>query len=93
LRVTVYARTLQDMQHLTSTIQSSRVVIDCSKLFAEDRTEESNEVSSLVDWVRSFPRRSDVHVVLGGGRSRQVSRRLQGRLQAMGCTVTSRTAF
>lgn len=80
------------MSPITSALRPSRVIIDCSSMVGDDRG-ESPELSSLIEWVKSFPRRSEVHVVLGGGPSRQASRRLQGRLQAMGCTVTARTAF
>lgn len=78
------------MSPITSALHSSRVVIDCSSLCRNDKIEGNPEVASLVDWVRSFPRRSDIHVVLGSGRTRHASRKLQGKLQALGCMVSAR---
>lgn len=43
----------------------------------------------LVQWVRSFPVSCQVRVVLPPTRD-SAARRLQSRLQSMGCTVTKR---
>jgi hypothetical protein len=80
------------MQLLTSAVPASRVVIDCSRLFGDAEHDPDAEAASLLAWVRSHPRRSDIRVVLGGDRGRHASRRLQGALQALGCVVTARHA-
>lgn len=70
---------------------STRVVIDCSKLFDSHGVAQSeNDVTNLLAWVSSCPQRSNIHVVLGGYRNNLGSRKLHSRLQALGCTVIAR---
>ena len=71
-------------------LTSSRVVIDWSHL-AQDARQRS-EVEEVLAWVRSFPKREKIHVVLGGYRNHHTSRKLQSRLLALGCTVIARHA-
>jgi hypothetical protein len=77
----VYARTLQVMHSITP------LIIDCTRIFeAADRGMEP--VSALLGWVQAYPRRAEIQVRLGG-RDRIASRKLQSRLQALGCRVTT----
>jgi hypothetical protein len=46
--------------------------------------------SSLVEWVRSFPRTRSIHIYLPSGRRFGNARRLQNVLLTLGCTVTLR---
>ena len=70
---------------------STRVVIDCSRLFNSHGVAQSeSDVVNLLAWVSSCPERSNIHVVLGGYRNNLPSRKLHSRLQALGCTVIAR---
>jgi hypothetical protein len=71
--------------------QPARLVIDCSRMFQAGTEEhKETEVKSLIAWVSSIPQRSNIHVVLGGYRDHNATRRLHSRLQALGCTVIAR---
>jgi len=77
---------------ITSTTQqpiilSAKVVIDWAEL---QKHGQGQNVEALIDWVRNYPNASNVHVVLGGYRNHHGARKLQGRLQALGCRVIAR---
>jgi DNA-binding MurR/RpiR family transcriptional regulator len=71
----------------TSRLLTTRFVIDCTRVFdtAID-TDSSADVQELLSWVTSQAKRSQIHVYVGGAR-RAASRKLQTRLQALGCKV------
>lgn len=68
----------------------AKLVIDCSTIFDVSSEAQSADIAGLIQWVKEYPQRSSIHVYVGGGRDRQASRKLQGRLQALGCTVIAR---
>ncbi len=71
--------------------RSTRLLIDCSRMFRDDQKAQGEaEMSTLLAWVSKYPRRAEVQVVLGGYRNGNASRKLQSRLQALGCTVIAR---
>ena len=70
--------------------QPARLIIDCSRIFAGEQTVADAEVKNLLSWVTSCPQRSNIHVVLGGYRDHNATRKLHSRLQALGCTVIAR---
>ncbi len=72
----------------TADLQSPQIIIDWSEIFSSATT--AYDVESMLEWVQSFPQKKSIHVVLGRNSSRFAGRKLQGRLQALGCTVTSR---
>jgi hypothetical protein len=78
---------------LTSTLRrpliSSRVILDWSHLSPESSAHASPEVDTLLDWVRTYPRRTDIHVYLRNSMRSIGVRKLQHKLQALGCTVTT----
>ncbi len=48
--------------------------------------------TALLEWLRSSPDRSRIHVFLAPPRFDAAARKLQYALQSMGCTVTRRLA-
>lgn len=81
------------MKFTTTTFVSenstSPVVIDWSGAIT-DKTGSDENIEKMLEWVKTYPRKADVHVYLGKIKQRQVGRRLQGSLQAMGCKVTTK---
>lgn len=63
-------------------------VIDWSAV--ETQNDISQNIQTLVSWVGSFPRTSGIRVYLPTVAHRASMRRLQCRLQTLGCTVTCR---
>lgn len=70
----------------------THLVIDCTAMFGPDGARDGETESALLRWVSAQPRRSDIHVYVDGGKARRFSRRLQTRLQAMGCRVATKHA-
>ncbi len=68
--------------------QRSKIVIDWSDLFTGDRLGGGHEVDRMLQWVHTYPRRSDIHVYLRSPKRTTAGRKLQNALQALGCTVT-----
>ncbi len=68
--------------------QRSKIVIDWSDLFTGDRLGGGNEVDRMLQWVHTYPRRSDIHVYLRSPKRTSAGRKLRNALQAFGCTVT-----
>jgi len=66
-------------------ISTKHIVIDWS-----DMEDTEQDIDSMIGWVQSYPNRSDIHVYLGKARQRMIGRKLQGALQSLGCTVTTR---
>lgn len=70
-----------------SRLLTTRFVIDCTHVFdASVDADSSADVQELLSWVTSQSKRSQIHVYIGGPR-RAASRKLQTRLQALGCRV------
>ncbi len=73
--------------------QRSRIVIDWSDLCTDDRSDTGGtEVDEMLQWVHTYPRRSDIHVYLQSPKRTEAGRRLKNTLQALGCTVTVKLA-
>lgn len=73
-------------------LSSATVTIDWDNFQANvERSYDGQEIDTLIDWVKSQPRRSNIQVVLKrdhlqAGRTRL----LQKSLQSLGCTVISK---
>ena len=75
-----------------ASLTSSALIIDCTQILDAGQDIHNGEaVSSLIRWVQAYPRRNEIQVYVGG-RDRHRSRSLQGRLQALGCRVTTKHA-
>lgn len=90
----VYVCTLLLMNFVTHTVGSltptpSPIVIDWSG-YEDEATATPENVEKMISWVRSYPRKKDIHVYLGKLRQRHVGRKLQGELLALGCTVSTK---
>jgi len=68
------------------------VVLDWSAIvpISADLPSPDMEMSSVLDWVRNYPNRSQLHIFLQRSLPDASSRRLQNMLQALGCKVTTR---
>lgn len=66
------------------------VVIDFSNFSHLDAKSGVIEATSLIEWVKSYPHRGDVHVYLPSGTRFSDARKLQSMLLSLGCTVTRR---
>ena len=66
---------------ITSQVPSAKVVVE-----ADTHT----NIDVLLSWVRSYPERSQVHVVLRRSIPVREGRLLQHSLQALGCHVIAR---
>jgi len=67
---------------------SSGVEIDGSA--SRFRVQSNEGCSALLEWVERCPSAMNVHIVLDQVKEREDLRRMQRRLQAMGCKVTRR---
>ncbi len=52
--------------------------------------DETVDRAALMEWIRTYPQRSAIHVYLRSSLSDQSNRKLQSTLQSLGCRVTSR---
>ena len=66
------------------------VVIDFSDFQQSEAMSGVFSSSTLVEWVRSFPRTRSIHIYLPSGRRFGNARRLQSTLLGLGCIVTLR---
>ena len=84
---------------LTSTLpapllSSAKVIIDWSnRLPPQGGMEDGMDVDDLIRWVKSHPRRSNIHVYLRTDLRSGRTRRLQRSLQTLGCTVIAKTGI
>ena len=91
-------RVYTQVMPLTSTthqpvILSSRIIIDWSDLQSDAHVaQRADDVKHLMAWIQIHPKRQNIHVVFGGYRNHHETRKLQSRLQAMGCTIIARHA-
>lgn len=72
--------------------RAARVIVDWSDCEHDAREETELRMQDLMEWVRTYPQRSAVHVVLR--RSLHLhhhNRQIQSALQSLGCTVTMRS--
>lgn len=69
------------------------VVLDCSEVSLSDTDEKGSELSKLIDWVQTFPKRNAVHVFLRMSIRDRSARTMRNTLQALGCRVTARSSF
>jgi len=83
---------MNTLPHHSPGIESSHrnVVIDFSNFSHLDATSGVFSVTSLIEWVKSYPRRGDVHVYLPSGARFSGARKLQSVLLSLGCIVTRR---
>jgi hypothetical protein len=66
-------------------LRTGRIVVDWSDVF----TRIGEDIDPLLEWVKTYPNTSDIHVFLGPVRRKPV-RLLRNCLQSLGCKVTSR---
>jgi hypothetical protein len=68
----------------------SPLILDCSRAFSGSFENNEQQVSSILDWLRLHPRRSEIHVVVRTSMKDISTKKLQSRFQAIGCTVTTK---
>jgi len=89
----VHSLHLSHLSMITSTSPSS-LVIDFSDLQHTDKHPLFDfDLNNFMDWVKSYPRRSDIHVFVRSSIVSASNRKLQSRLQALGCTVTRKVTY
>lgn len=82
------------MQLTSSIIQPRELIFDFSKIVSSANTTlPLEEMSSLLQWVRSYPNRASVHVYLPTSMRSLGVRKFQAQLQSLGCTVTTKASF
>ena len=75
--------------HTTSPRSASpRVLIDCARWSTDALVGTSGD--NVLQWVRTSPADSVLHVVLAGIVSGQATRKLRSHLLSLGCTVTAK---
>lgn len=65
------------------------IVIDWSG-FIDEQTGSDDNIEQMIAWLKTYPRSKDIHVYLGKVRQKQLGKKLQSALQALGCRVTTR---
>lgn len=80
---------------ITSTSERPKeLVIDFSTVVSSATASlPVEEMSNLLTWIRSYPKRSNVHVYLPTSMRNLGVRKFQSQLQTLGCTVTMRASF
>ncbi|HVW67141.1 MAG TPA: hypothetical protein VHA78_05455 [Candidatus Peribacteraceae bacterium] len=80
------------LPHHSPGIESAHrnVVIDFSNFSLLDAKSGVFSITSLIEWVKSYPQRGDVHVYLPSRSRFSEARKLQSVLLSLGCTVTRR---
>ncbi|MBU2259915.1 hypothetical protein KKC44_04910 [Patescibacteria group bacterium] len=53
-------------------------------------SEKELQTDAMLEWLRLYPRKHDIHVYLPSVHKRRDHPRLQNTLQQLGCTVTAR---
>jgi Lon protease-like protein len=71
--------------------KAATVIVDWSQQKHDTQQEETMEVAHLMNWIRTYPARTAVHVYLRR-MPLQKNRLLQNTLQSLGCKVTLRDA-
>jgi hypothetical protein len=73
--------------------KAAQVIVDWSQpQSAPELTgDETLDRAALLEWIRTYPQRSAIHVFLRSSLSNQKNRKLQSTLQSLGCKVTSRS--
>ncbi len=78
---------------ITST-SSSALVIDFSDVQHTDKHPSFEfEMKNLLHWVQSCSNRSTIHVIVRSGIASASNRKLQSRLQSLGCRVTTKVSY
>ncbi len=94
LKRKVYVSTLRCMQITSTLSRPQELIIDFSTVVSSANTSlPIEEMSNILQWVRSYPNRSNVHVYLPTSMRSLGVRKLQTQLQTLGCTVTMKTSF
>jgi Lon protease-like protein len=72
--------------------KAAQVIVDWTQpQSAPEMTgDETVDRAALMEWIRTYPQRSAIHVYLRSSLSNQKNRKLQSTLQSLGCRVTSR---
>jgi hypothetical protein len=73
------------MQMTTPLLRQSSVVVDWTGSVPDSAMPEEQV---LLDWVKQFPFKSNIHIMLPSSRLSGANRRLQATLQLLGCRVT-----
>ena len=71
--------------------KAAQVIVDWSKVATDVNADVQLEIDHLMQWIRSYPARSAVHVYLRRSLSAPRDRMLQNTLQSLGCRVTMRS--
>jgi hypothetical protein len=73
--------------------KAAQVIVDWS--LPQSAPEMSGDAAidraRLLEWIRTYPQRSTIHVYLRSSLVSQQNRKLQSTLQSLGCTVTRRS--
>ena len=72
--------------------QLTSFVIDVSAAMQDTHKHPSFEatIAELIQWMQSYPRRSSIRVFVPTGMKSGTNRKLQSRLQSLGCIVTTK---
>lgn len=77
---------------ITST-SSSTLVIDFSDMeYPNKHPSLDIDFKNFLQWVQSYPRREHIHVYMRSSIVSASNRKLQSRLQALGCRVTAKVS-
>jgi len=78
----------------STTARPQELVIDFSTFVSSANTTLAvEEMSNLLQWIRNYPQRANVHVYLPTSMRNLGVRKFQTQLQTLGCTVTTKTSF
>jgi hypothetical protein len=70
------------------------LVIDFSdRQYKDKQPSLEYEIRNLISFIQSHPERRSIHVFVRSGIVNATNRRLQSRLQALGCRVTTKTSL
>ncbi|MDO8648168.1 MAG: hypothetical protein Q7R81_00105 [Candidatus Peregrinibacteria bacterium] len=76
----------------TQATGTGSVVIDWARVRPSEEVSAAQTMDALLQWILSFAKRSDIHVVLPSARKSLETRRFQNKLMSLGCRVTTRIA-
>lgn len=79
---------------MITTLAHTSLVIDFSDMQHTDKHHFlDTEIRSLIDFIQSHPERRAIHVYLKSGIVSATNRKLQSRLQSLGCRVTAKISL
>lgn len=79
---------------MITTLPTSSLVIDFSDMQHTDKHPFlDSEIRNLIHFIQSHPDRAAIHVYVRSGIVSAANRKLQSRLQTLGCKVTTKIAL